>query len=418
MPPLVSALLVLLAVCTLGVTAGLFGATIRASISRKSKEITEDREKMRKLSIDTSYGKSSLMDMSAEQRLDIQRELITNRADTHPVEFIATLMPERAGKGSAYTHRMNTDSHRMSFVRSLEFWLKSFFPLGGHFEILPYRRSDATGVCTLHVIVYMETATAVDAHEVAQHVCGSIMGDDKFRVTEHRTYQQVTFFPVKRPHKTGNAPGLWSREYTSTDDTRKYLVVERRTAAIKDLTGSEHVSAQGDWVYSRDELIRVTDEFAEFEFSPLDVTVSRRLLWDLTEPATARFYEAFNAANVLLTDSEPTDIVKRQEFIDAVQETVQAWTVADRNARDKAEQNIVSGNKVLDTDQIRHKDTAQAALALAIDPSSTESEAGIAWMRSMESLSRAGLTVPPSKVKKLESNKMVARAMKALPAGN
>ena len=44
-------------------------------------------------------------------------------------------------------------------------------------------------------------------------------------------------------------------------------------------------------------LSSVTDEYAKFLFTPSDALVSRRLLDDLTEPATSRFTEAYALAN-------------------------------------------------------------------------------------------------------------------------
>lgn len=94
------------------------------------------------------------------------------------------------------------------------------------------------------------------------------------------------------------------------------------------------------------------------------------------------------------------------------------WGYIGRDARDKAEQNIVSGNQVLTEDRVKHRDTALAAMNLALDPSSGDYEVGTALAHSLKALDRAGLPLPPSKLKKLESNELVARAMRALPAGN
>lgn len=403
MSPLVGALLILLAVCALGVTAGLFGAAVRAFISRKSEELTDDRVKIRALAAEYANREPRLLDMSEKQRVDAQRKLITDKAGTHAVEFIATLTRD-AVKSTTVASR------RVAFADLLEARAKAFFPLGGHTVVLPYRES-ATGGYTLHVMVHMEASSVADAHEVAQQVCDDIM---KFPVYQD-TYLQLVFFPVEYSREAGDKPGLWTRRYTNDDSDRKYFSVARRGNASID---PPVTVTKGDWTTAREELLRITDEFVAFEFSPVDVAFTRRLLWDLTEPATARFYEAFDAANILLTDTEPDSSSAAQQFIEASRVAVAAWEAADRNARDKAEQNIVSGNQVLTEYRVKHRDTALAAMNLALDPSSGDYEVGTALAHSLKALDRAGLSLPPSKLKKLESNELVARAMRALPAGN
>ena len=405
MPPLVSALLILLAVCALGVTAGLFGATVRTFISRKSKELPDDRVKMRALAAEYANRKPRLLDMTKEQRIDAQRELVTRKAFTHAVEFTAVLTDNAINKGTVA-------GHRMAFAGQLESRLQEFFPLGGHLTILPFRESSANKTFTVHAIAHMDVCDVVDAHEVAQRVCADIM-----RVPVYQNlYTHIVFFPVEYPRRVADKPGLWTRRSTNVDEDRKYLEVKRRNSVPAEDTATE--PARGDWGAARGELLRITDEFVSFEFSPMDVAFTRRLLWDLTEPATARFYEAFDAANILLTDTEPADPSAAEQFIAASRVAVSAWEAADRNARDKAEQNIVSGNQVLDVERVKHRDTAHAAMTLALDPASTDDEAGTAWSRSMEALSRADLGVPSSKIKKLETNEIVARAMRALTTGN
>lgn len=417
MHPLVSVLLILLAVCALGVTAGLFDATVRALISRKSKELTDDRVKIRAIAEKYANRKPRLLDMTREQRVDAQRALITRKVPPHAVEFTAALTREyvetlsRIAKGRGLNVRSAVDGHGTSFAGQLERHMQEFFPLGGHTTILPFRESVTNKSFTVHAIVHMSARDKVDAHEVAQRVCSDIMSDPVYQ----NMYQQVIFFPVRYP-RVGCNPGLWTRTTSRSDEEREYLEVKYRDSAP---AMDEAIAAtKGNWTAARDELRRITDEFVAFEFSPVDVAFTRRLLWDLTEPATARFYEAFDAANILLTDTEPDSSSAAQQFIEASRVAVAAWEAADRNARDKAEQNIVSGNQVLTEDRVKHRDTALAAMNLALDPSSGDYEVGTALAHSLKALDRAGLPIPPSKLKKLESNELVARAMRALPAGN
>lgn len=417
MSPLVGAMLILLAVCALGLTAGLFGATVRTLISRKSRELTDDRVKIRAIAAEYANRKPRLLDMTREQRVDAQRALIIRKAPPHAVEFTAALTREyveilsRTASGRGLNVRSAVDGHGTSFADQLERSMHAFFPLGGHIIILPFRESVTNKSFTVHAIVHMSARDEVDAHEAAQTVCTDIMSVPRYR----DMYQQVIFFPVKYP-QVGCNPGLWTRTITRSDEERKYLEVKRRSNVS--VADADPEPARGDWTIARDELLRITDEFVAFEFSPVDVAFTRRLLWDLTEPATARFYEAFDAANILITDTEPDDPSVAQQFVEASRVAVAAWEAADRNARDKAEQNIVTGNQVLDAERVKHRDTALAAMTLALDPSSGAYEAGTALAHSLKALDRAGLSVPPSKLKKLETNEMMARAMRALPAGN
>lgn len=398
MSPLVGVMLTLLVVCAVGIPFSWYLSTFSRRVSRKYEELTDDRVAMRKLAADDGASKPRLLAMSEEQRADAQRKLITARGGTHAIEFIAT------------TVVLSTETEvscKGTFVREVENSLKEFFPLGGHLFVLPSRES-SHGTYSLHVVAYMETKDVADAHELAQHICRGIAGKSK------STYRQVTFFPVIASRESGDKPGLWTRRYTNTDEHRRYFeVVKRDTSALPDPVAPP----RGDWGAARDELLRVSDEFMSFEMSPVDVALTRRLLWDLTEPSTARFYEAFDAANMLLTGEEPADEEAAGQFIEASRVAVAAWTAADRNARDKAEQNIVTGNQVLTEDRAKHRDTAEAAMTLALNPASTDSEAGTAWVKALEALSRAELTVPASKLKKLESNEVVARALRALPVG-
>lgn len=179
-------------------------------------------------------------------------------------------------------------------------------------------------------------------------------------------------------------------------------------------SATEAPVSSSEWEIACETLDRVTREFAEFEFSPMDVALTRRLLWDLTEPATVRFYDAFDAANALRTNAAPDDA---STFIDAVGKAAAAWEAADRNARNKAEQNIVAGGAVLSSSAVKHRDTAASAMRLALDEGTPAPEAGLAWRKATEALTRAGMEVPSSWHKKMESTEVVSRALKALPAG-
>ena len=388
---------------------------------------SNDRVAMRKLAEDSKKSQEEpgpstrLLDMSKDQLLDAQRRFITDNRTPHVVEIIANLTPYAVDK---YTIKGGSSDLLLSqaaksrFMGDLKDALAKVLPLGGNAVSLSPQMS---GGVTLHALVSLEIRDKVDAHETAEHICSEVRRID-FRNFSHQSiYSRLTFIPVSvaglKDKDTlvpvGRKPGLWRHVDSHSDVPRKYESVARRSdkAAAKG-TASEPLTETGtEWEDARTLLRAVTDEFAAFEFSPMDVAFNRRLLWDLTEPATAKFYEAFDAANMMLTDKPPAD---PSGFVDAVRVAAAAWKAADRNARDKAEQNISGGNQVLDADRIKHRDTAKAAMTLALDPATTDSEAGVAWARSMDALSKAELTVPPSKIKKLEGNELVQRATRAL----
>lgn len=350
----------------------------------------------------------SLMHMSADERLDEQRKLITDGARTFPVEFFATV-------NGAVLNRANYSEHttRKVFGSEVEKALRGWLPLGGRIHILPVTSVSELSVSattTLRCVAYLETRYAVDAHEVAERACGAIKASPAIK----DNYGRVAFLPVvmDSPPTAGHCPGLWDVTFVGESDLTYGHVVTRKG----DATAEPYV-VRGEWKAAYETLDRVTREFAEFEFSPMDVALTRRLLWDLTEPATARFYEAFDAANMLLTDNEPSDTDTVTAFVEASRVAVTAWEAADRNARNKAEQNIVAGGAVLSSSAVKHRDTAASAMRLALDEGTPAPEAGLAWRKATEALTRAGMEVPSSWHKKMESTEVVSRALKALPAG-
>lgn len=398
---------------------------LSVTVMKRKTLLSDDRAAMRKLAEDSKKSPEEtahttrLLDMSKDQLLDAQRRFITDNRAPHIVEIIANLTPYAVDK---YTIRKGGSDLLLPVVKSgfmvdLKGALAEVLPLGGSVVSLPHNMS---GGVTLHALVSLETRDKVDAHELAEHVCSEVRRIN-FRNFSHQCiYSRLTFIPVSivdrkdsdPPFPAGRKPGLWSSTARSEVD-RKYTQVFRRASgsATEEPTSEPSAETDTEWEDARTLLRTVTDEFAAFEFSPMDVAFTRRLLWDLTEPATAKFYEAFDAANMLLTDKPPAD---PSGFVEAVRVASAAWKAADRNARDKAEQNIYGGNQVLDADRIKHRDTAKAAMTLALSPATTDSEAGVAWSRSMDALSKAGLTVPPSKIKKLEGNELVQRATRAL----
>lgn len=352
-----------------------------------------------------------VLDMPDNELLDAQRKVITGRSETHAVEFIAKVPT------TSFMRALSIDGLREGFDADLERALKTWLPLGGRAHSLPITRSTSSNAapCALHMVVYMEVQDEVDAHEIAAAACRVVQ---KETVGVLLRYDTVTFFPVlqSEPLRAGSKPGLWSVRNVKDPAQRKYTDVALRSAH-EGLSRAEPGSALNEWQIARDKLEQVTSEFAKFEFSPMDVALTRRLLWDLSEPATMRFYEAFDAANALLTNTAPSDSGTSTAFVEASRIAVATWEAADRNARNKAEQNIGAGGAVLSETATKHRNTAASALRLALDENTPAPEAGVAWKRSMEALSRAGMSVPPSWQEKMESTELVSRVLKALPAG-
>lgn len=137
----------------------------------------------------------SLMRMSADERLDEQRKLITDGARTFPVEFFATV--------SLNTARVNRESAervaQRSFGAGVERALRKWFPLGGRIHILPVSSvsgQSSPASSTVRCIAYLESRYAVDAHEVSAEVCRSI-SESYGGKTDYPN--GVTFLPVKMP---------------------------------------------------------------------------------------------------------------------------------------------------------------------------------------------------------------------------
>lgn len=347
-----------------------------------------------------------LVDMTDEELLNEQRKLVTDRAETFAVEFVARMT-------SVASNRTSTVPARGWFVSRVEKELSRWLPLGGRIHNLSATTiSGGSSRTVLRCIAYLEVRNEVDAHEVAEAVCRKVAASEN-------DYDRVLFMPVVQSARlrSGNKPGLWTVTDVKDSTPRKYshVVTRQQNGAV--VGGAAEAPASDSWTRASDELLRVTNAFADFEFSPIDVAFTRRLLWDLTEPATARFYEAFGEANALRTHEEPRSAESSAAFVAAVERAAAAWDVADRNARDKAEQNVVSGGEVLSPERAKHRDTALAAMTLALNPSSTDAEAGTAWGKTVEALDRAGLTVPASKFEKLERVEAVSRAMRALTSG-
>lgn len=182
------------------------------------------------------------------------------------------------------------------------------------------------------------------------------------------------------------------------------------------VTNDVSVSLHDEWNAAVKTLSSVTDEYAKFLFTPSDALVSRRLLDDLTEPATARFTEAYALANSLLTDTYPGDDAAR-EFVNAAKSARRTWDAANDNATRKGEQNIGSNNTPMSLEQVSASRTAHGLLDKAVHEATPVTEASLSWKKALEQLTAAGIPVYDSTVNKLrDGNPDVARVLKQLSA--
>jgi hypothetical protein len=122
-----------------------------------------------------------------------------------------------------------------------------------------------------------------------------------------------------------------------------------------------------------------SEKLTAYETDIEAVYFTKPLLRDVTEKATAAFYDAFGEAQLLLHDSFDADRDDAEELFRAVTKAERAWDAANANAQRKAAQNIIIGGRALSEDQVRELNTAKRALARVLDPASSPAEAAKAW---------------------------------------
>jgi hypothetical protein len=122
-----------------------------------------------------------------------------------------------------------------------------------------------------------------------------------------------------------------------------------------------------------------SEKLTAYETDIEAVYFTKPLLRDVTEKATAAFYDAFGEAQLLLHDSFDADRDDADELFRMVTKAERAWDAANANAERKAAQNIVIGGRTLSEDQVRELNTAKRALARVLDPASSPAEAAKAW---------------------------------------
>lgn len=85
--------------------------------------------------------------------------------------------------------------------------------------------------------------------------------------------------------------------------------------------------ANVSWSQARTRFLKLSEDYATYECDPYEL-VRLPALADVTFGPTAVFIEAFYQANQLLTDTEPTEPLAAQKFIDAAEKAGNAWRQA------------------------------------------------------------------------------------------
>lgn len=181
--------------------------------------------------------------------------------------------------------------------------------------------------------------------------------------------------------------------------TARYLIptVARRRAARGSQMRYEQArrAAQIElWQLGLHALAETSDAITAFETDPESLYFTRPLLADVNEPTTAAFYDAYEAARILRTDTIPADNEMIIAFTDAANAARRAFGVADDNARRKARLGIAHDDRRLTVDERRKIDQAHKLMRQAHDPALTEQHAHNALAKSLSLLDAAGIIVP------------------------
>lgn len=136
----------------------------------------------------------------------------------------------------------------------------------------------------------------------------------------------------------------------------------------------------------------ITEALMEFETDPASI-FDRPLLGDVTERATARFYEKFDHAANLLPEPGDRSGIDPGPFADAAAAALRAYRAADENARTRARRNIGPAGRVLSDDEVTTLRRARKLLNTALDEAATASEA-MAAFEQMRDLVESVLEIP------------------------
>lgn len=144
-----------------------------------------------------------------------------------------------------------------------------------------------------------------------------------------------------------------------------------------------------------------SDGLWEFEKDPMSVYITRPLLADISEPASADFYTAYGLATERHAEAIPTDDAGIEAFVTAAKQARDTFVRADDNARRKARLGYTSGGRQFTEHQRNKVDQARKLLTNAFDEGATPQEARAAHAKALELLDAVGVQVPERLVSKL-----------------
>lgn len=146
---------------------------------------------------------------------------------------------------------------------------------------------------------------------------------------------------------------------------------------------------------------KASDGLWEFENDPMSVYITRPLLADTSEPASADFYTAYGLATERHAETVPTDDAAIEAFVTAAKQARDTFVRADDNARRKARLGYTSGGRQFTAPQRNKVDQARKLLTNAFDAGATPQEARAAHAKALELLDAVGVQVPERLVSKL-----------------
>lgn len=399
----------------LGAVVGLVPATVAVALTLTGERVKKTSDERHGEQVTDVAAKSAdvvITEPAPKQVSPVKRKLPKEPAARQRLFLAEFKEPERfmivLPEANLNNTDPNSDSAIMRYLTNhIQRYLSEHLPLGGAIDVMKPQYVSGTHFL-VHIVLHLECQ-----HDEAVRLCEGLVA-----LLGARAYWVVPAKHLVVSRQSGSHGGRWVVKYL---DKKIEELKVAHTYATMSGTGyaDTHTSTEehaAGWADAVKELDRVTAEFASYEFNPRAVMIERPLLRDLNEPATARFYDAFGDANALRTNSEPDSPEDVAAFIKAVERASRAWDVANDNALRKGEQNI-SSSGALSTEQVSAKNRAAGMLDRALDENTPEAEAALSWTKTLDTLNRAGMPVPPSSLKRLkENNELVQRAMKAITA--
>lgn len=379
----------------------------RTSTTRSTTPVTDHASRPR------VAGASPTVTGAREQHLRWLSELNGKRAT--PVMFLLNDVAPAGYNGDVVTGNVAT---------ALTAELSQRLPLGGVLTTFSHRVDGKGGSMRFGIamIAYLDCG-AKDALRIVTEIGPTIRTTSGS--AQHARTLPVTALLVTEPLAESRAVGAHGGSWTTVpqrDRMVPYIAhIMAHARNIADLGGGEPATATptndpfprlSTWEDARDALNTVTSAFAAVEFSPVDLAVDKRMLADVTVPATARFYDAYATATGLSTQDRPADENTIAAFIAAVDSARRAWAAAHRYACDNP------AGAALDEQAKEAVSTARKLLVKAVDESTPAPEAALSWQTSMRLLDKAGVPVADTSLRRLrDGNAAVSKLLLSIESG-